>query len=226
LRLAEGKSKAADAAIRRVVAEAANRLRRAKLLPAYVEITLAVGDVAAARAAAAEFIEIVGDYNTPALRAAAASAMGSVLLADGDARGALVELRQAWQVWQDFGAAYEAARVRVLIGLGCRALGDEDSATLELEVAGRVFAHLGAAPALAWVEALNRLHAGAGELRLTARERQVLRLLAAGKTNRAIAVDLVVAEKTVDRHVTNLFTKLGVSSRAAATAYAYEHRLL
>jgi DNA-binding NarL/FixJ family response regulator len=129
-------------------------------------------------------------------------------------------------VWRELDAPYEAARVRVLIALGCRALGDEDSAALELDAARRVFAQLGAGPDLTRVTALNRTRIDPAAHGLTARELQVLRLLATGKTNRAIAADLIVADKTVDRHVTNIFTKLGVSSRAAATAYAYQHRLL
>jgi DNA-binding CsgD family transcriptional regulator len=191
-----------------------------------VEIALAIADVSAARDAADELAEIAGTYDTPALRATAGYANGSVLLAEGDARRALGVLRSAWEEWRALQAPYEAARTRVLIGLGCRALGDEESTALELDTARRVFVELGAAPDLARVEQLMRKHADANAHGLTPRELQVLRLVATGKTNHAIAADLVIAEKTVDRHVTNIFTKLGVSSRAAATAYAYEHRLL
>ena len=226
LRLAEGKTVVAEAAIRRVVAETTDRLRRSKLLPAHVAIMLDVGDVRTARDAARELTEIADDYDTPALRAAADHALGAVLLAEGDARGALVALRRAWQVWRELDAPYEAARVRVLIALGCRALGDDDAAALELDAARRVFVQLGAAPDVSRVDTLTRRQTDTLAHGLTARELQVLRLLATGKTNRAIAADLVLAEKTVDRHVTNIFTKLAVSSRAAATAYAYEHRLL
>lgn len=224
--LAEDKTEAAEAAIRRVVAETTDRLRRAKLLPAHVEIMLAVGDVAAARAAGDELGEIADAYDTPAVRAAAGRALGGVLLAEGDARSALGALRGAWELWRQLDAPYEAARVRVLIALGCRGLGDEESAALELDAAGRVFGELGAAPDLTRVEDLTRRQTDAAAHRLTRRELQVLRLVATGKTNHAIAADLVIADKTVDRHVTNIFAKLGVSSRAAATAYAYQHRLL
>jgi DNA-binding NarL/FixJ family response regulator len=148
------------------------------------------------------------------------------MLAEGDARNALGALRGAWQTWRELEVPYEAARVRVLIGLGCRALGDEEGAALELDAARRVFAQLGAAPDLTRTAALAREKIDAASSGLSARELQVLRLVATGKTNRAIAADLLLAEKTVDRHVTNIFTKLGVSSRAAATAFAYEHRLL
>jgi ATP/maltotriose-dependent transcriptional regulator MalT len=225
LRLSEGKSKAAEAAIRRVVAETTDRLRRSKLLPGHIEIMLAIGDVPAAREAANELTEIADDY-TSILRASAGHARGAVLLAEGDPREALVALRGAWQVWREVDAPYEAARVRVLIALGCRALGDEDAAAMELDAARRVFAQLGAAPDLTRVTTLTRKQTDTAAHGLTARELQVLRLVATGKTNHAIATDLLLAEKTVDRHVTNIFTKLGVSSRAAATAYAYEHRLL
>ena len=226
LRLAQGRTDAAEAAIRRVIAETSEKFRRAKLLPAHVEIMLAVGEVQAARDAADELTGITESYDTPALRAVAGHAGGAVLLAEGDARAALVVLRRAWQVWRELKAPYEAARVRVLVGLGCRALGDEEAAAMELDAARSVFVQLGAAPELARLKVLARREAALRPGGLTARELQVLRLLAAGKTNHAIASDLLLAEKTVDRHVSNIYSKLGVSSRAAATAYAYQHRLL
>jgi len=226
LRLAQGRTDAAAAAIRRVLAETSEKFRRARLLPAQVEIMLAVGEVKAAADAASELTGIASGYETAALRAVADHAHGAVLLAEGDARAAVVALRGAWQVWRELEAPYEAARVRVLVGLGCRALGDEEAAAMELDAARGVFAQLGATPDLARLETLDGRAGAAKGHGLTARELQVLRLLAAGKTNHAIATDLVLAEKTVDRHVTNIYTKLGVSSRAAATAYAYQHRLL
>jgi DNA-binding NarL/FixJ family response regulator len=186
---------------------------------------LAVGDVPAARHAADELTGIAERYATPALRAMAGHAHGAVLLAEGDAGAAVVALRAAWRTWRELGAPYEAARVRVLVGLGCRALGDEEAAAMELDAARGVLAQLGAAPDLARLATLDRRDAAEGH-GLTARELQVLRLVAAGNTNHAIATELVLAEKTVDRHVSNIYTKLGVSSRAAATAYAYQHRLL
>jgi ATP/maltotriose-dependent transcriptional regulator MalT len=226
LRLAEGDAPAAEGSIRRVVEETTDRLRRAQVLPAHVEIMLAVGDVAAAHEAADELAELADDYDTPVLRAMAGRAVGAVLLAEGNARIALGALRRAWDLWRELDASYEAARVRVLIALSCRSLGDEDSAALELDSALRVFKSLGAAPDATQVERLARTPTVGEAHGLTPRELQVLRLLATGKTNRSIAEDLVLAEKTVDRHVSNTFAKLGVSSRAAATAYAYQHRLI
>jgi DNA-binding CsgD family transcriptional regulator len=226
LRLAQGKTDAAATAIGRAVTETTDRLRRVKLLPAQVEIMLGAGEVQAARDAAAELIQMAGAYSTPALRATANHARGAVLLADGDAHTALVALRGAWQLWRELQAPYEAARVRVLVGLACRQLGDREAAAMEFDAARTVFAQLGAAPDLARVEALARSGAASNTHGLTERELQVLRLLATGTTNHAIANELVLSEKTVHRHVSNIFTKLGVSSRAAATAYAYEYHLL
>jgi DNA-binding NarL/FixJ family response regulator len=148
-----------------------------------------------------------------------------VLLADGDTRGALESLRRALADWRELEAPFEASSVRVLIGLACRKFGDEDAARMELDAARHVFRQLGAAPDLARVEHLSRTSAPKAAGGLSAREVQVLRLVAAGKTNRMIAADLVISEKTVARHVSNIFTKLGLSSRAAATAYAYDHGL-
>jgi DNA-binding CsgD family transcriptional regulator len=223
LRLAQGQPAAAQAAIRRALEEAVDLPGRARLLPAAAEIALAAGDRAAARAAAGELAEAAGRLDAPLLDATAAAASGAVRLADGDARAALVDLRAAWAAWRELGAPYEAARARVGIGLACRALGDPDSAALELDAARAVFEELGAAPDLAGLERLTGRAPAGG---LTPREVQVLRLVATGKTNRAIAAELLLSERTVDRHVSNIFTKLGVSSRAAATAWAYQHQLV
>jgi DNA-binding NarL/FixJ family response regulator len=225
LRLAQGRGDAAGAAVRRVLGETGDRLARARLLPAAVEILLATGDLAGARLAAAELAAIAGDYGTLALRAAADHARGAVLLAGGDAAAAVAALRAAWRAWHELEVPYEAARARLLIGLACRDLGDEDAAAMELDAARTVLAGLGATPDLDRLERLAG-RAGSGSGGLTARELEVLRLVAAGATNHAIATRLHLADKTVHRHVSNIYTKLGVSSRAAATAYAYRHHLL
>ncbi|MBI1885724.1 MAG: DNA-binding response regulator [Chloroflexi bacterium] len=226
LRLAQGQVDAAKAAIRRVVDEAQDHVARAKLLAAHVEIMLATSDVQAARVSADELSEIADDFDAPLLHAISARATGAVFLGEGDARAALAALRHAWTAWQELDAPYEAARVRVLIGLCCRELGDEDTAEMELDAARWVFQQLGAAPDLARVEKLSRKAAAKSAGGLTVREVEVLRLLATGRTNRAIAADLFLSEKTVARHVSNIFAKVGLSSRAAATAYAYQHDLV
>jgi DNA-binding CsgD family transcriptional regulator len=226
LRLAEGSDTAAAAAIRRVVDETGDRLKRAGLLPAYVEIMLAVGDAEEARSACRELAEVAKGSEGGMLGAMASHARGAVELAQGDPRAALVALRRARHLWQELEAPYEAARVRALLGLACRALGDDDSAELDLGAARDVFAQLGAAPDLARLDSLIRRTASDDAHGLTSRELEVLRLVAAGNSNRGIASTLVISERTVDRHVSNIFAKLGVSSRAAATAYAYEHQLV
>jgi len=224
LRLAQGQIAAAEAASRRVVDEARDLITRSKILPAHVEIMLACNDVPAARVAADELSKIADEVGAPLLRAIAAHAQGAVLLGEGHERAALTSLRQAWSTWQQLEAPYEAARARVLIGLACRALGDEDGAGMELDAARLVFEQLGAAPDGDRVEALAG--GAATPAGLTGREVEVLGLVATGKTNRQIADDLVISEKTVARHLSNIFTKLGVTSRAGATAYAYQHDLV
>ena len=226
LRLTQGRVDAAEAAIRRVVDGTDDRVARSRLLPAHVEIMFAAGDVLAARAAADELSEMAADLDAPLLRALATHAHGAVLLLEGDAQAAHGTLRDAWTAWQRLEVPYEAARVRVLIGLACRQLGDQDTAEMELDAAGWVFQELGAAPDLARAHALSRKWAAKPAGGLTARELEVPRLVATGKTNRSIAADLFLSEKTVARHVSNIFSKLGLSNRAAATAYAYEHHLV
>ena len=226
LRLAKGRSDAAAAAIRRVAGETTEALKRAGLLPAYVEIMLAVGEIEEARSACRELEETVERFESAILGAMAAHARGAVELAGGDARAALVALRRALQVWQELEAPYEAARVRVLLGLACRSLGDGDGAGLELEAARSAFEQLGAAPDLAYIDSLAPPTAATASHGLTGRELEVLRLVAAGKSNREIATALVISEHTVARHLQNIFAKLGVSSRTAATAFAFERDLV
>jgi ATP/maltotriose-dependent transcriptional regulator MalT len=226
LRLAQGDADGAAAGIRRALAETIEPLRRSRLLPAHAEIMVAAGDLEEARNACRELGEIAAAYPSAMLEAIAAHEQGSVELAAGDARGALVSLRRAWQIWQELEAPYEVSRTRVLLGLACRELGDEDSATLELEAARAAFEELGARPELARVDALVRSGDAGDTHGLTARELEVLRLVAAGKTNREIAGVLVLSEHTIARHVQNILTKLRVSSRTAATKFAFEHDLV
>jgi DNA-binding CsgD family transcriptional regulator len=185
---------------------------------------LSAGDVDEARRASGELEELAAGSGRPMLEAIAAQVRGAVELGEGDPRAALEPLRRACRLWQELDAPYEVARVRRLVGLACRELGDDDSAALELEAARAAFEQLGAAPDLARLDSL------AGETEetygLSARELEVLRHVAAGKTNREIAAELVVSEHTVARHLQNIRTKLGVSSRTAAAAFAFEHKLV
>jgi DNA-binding CsgD family transcriptional regulator/tetratricopeptide (TPR) repeat protein len=223
LRLAQGKPEAAAAAIRRALAEAADPLPRARLLPAAVEILIAAGDLPAAASAAGDLADIAAAHDTTALHAMAAYASGSVALAECSFEAALPPLRRAHLLWHELDVPYEAARARVLLAVACRALGDEDSAAMELETARQVFVQLGAAPDTARLDALVGRTAAPGGL--SPRELEVVRLIAAGRTNSAIAAELYLSEKTVARHVSNIFGKLGVGTRTAAAAYAFEHGL-
>jgi ATP/maltotriose-dependent transcriptional regulator MalT len=187
---------------------------------------LAAGDVQEACSACRELEEIAENIDTDALRAMAAHGRGAVALAQGDAQGALGPLRRAFEAWQQVEVPYAAACVRVLVALACRSLGDEETAALEFSLAGSIFQQLGATPDLARLDALEKREPPVNRQPLTSRELQVLRLITVGKTNKAIATELSLSERTIDRHVSNILTKLDVPSRAAATAYAYTQKLL
>jgi len=223
LQLARGDVAAATASIRRAMAEATDEMVRARMLEPAAEIALAAGDVAAARAAADRLGEVADALDAPLLRAMAARTEGAVRLAEGDVAGALALLRRAWEAWRELEAPYEAARVRVRTAEACRRLGDQDGAAIETEAAREVFTRLGAEADLAAL--LGERDPASFPGGLSAREVEVLRLVSAGLTNRAIAEALTISERTVDRHVSNIYTKLDVSTRAAATAFAYEHGL-
>ena len=222
MRLAQGNRDAAVASIRRVVGETTDRPRRAGLLSAFAEIMLAAGELDEARRACSELEEISEECDSEMLRAMLAATSGAVELAAGDPAGALVRLRAASKAWSELEAPYEAARARMLVGCACRELGDEEAFGLELAAARAVFEELGAAPDVAAVAALL---GGRDTHGLSDRELEVLRLIATGKSNREIATTLVISEHTVARHVQNIFRKLDVSSRTAASAFAYEHDL-
>jgi DNA-binding CsgD family transcriptional regulator/tetratricopeptide (TPR) repeat protein len=226
LRLAQGQKDAANTAIRRMAGEDRETGGRARILDAYVEIVLAANDVAAARTASDELAEIAGQHGIAFLRALSCRATGAVLLAEGDPRSALIELRQSWSIWCELQAPYEAARVRLLIAQACRGLGDEANALLGLTAARQTFMELGAAVDLAQAEALLSKDGKRSAGPLSGRELEILRLVATGLTNRRIAERLHISDKTVARHVSNIFTKLDLSSRSAATAYAYDHKLV
>jgi DNA-binding NarL/FixJ family response regulator len=191
-----------------------------------VEVLLAVGEIEAARRAGEELESLAVDFGSATLAAMADQARGAVELAGGAPTTALTALRRAARGWQELDAPYEAARTRELVGLCCHALGDEDGGNLELEAARAAFAELQAAPDLARVDSLLAADSTADRHGLTDREVEVVRLVAAGKSNRDIAETLVISEHTVARHLQNIFAKLGVSSRTAAGAFAFTHDLV
>ncbi|MBT2554543.1 helix-turn-helix transcriptional regulator [Arthrobacter sp. ISL-5] len=251
LRLAQGKPDQAQSLLRQAMDGAAPDYRR-RMLAARVEIELAAGDARAARAAMEELASLCASIDMPMLHALAEQSEASVLFHEGDPQAALVLLRRAWSRWLSLDAPFEAACCRALLASLCAALGDEESARLEREAARAVFSELGAAPALSGLELSGAELSGpeqpapvAPDARteplptsgndvghaavagpLTARETEVVRLVSAGLSNRDIAAELFISEKTVARHLSNVFTKLGLTSRAAATAYAYRHGLV
>ncbi len=222
--LARGSSDAAAAAIRRLLAETGDPVSRCRLLPPAVDVLVAVGAVEEARAAAADLDQVAALVGTQALKASAAYASGAIELAHGDAGGALPYLRKARQLWARADCPFEGARVRHLTGRALAVLGDQESARQELEAAEAGFRELGATPSAQEVERLLRPEGHPAGL--TAREVEVLRLVASGRSNTQIATELVLSEKTVARHLSNIFTKLDVGSRTAAAAYAFEHGLV
>jgi ATP/maltotriose-dependent transcriptional regulator MalT len=233
LRLAQGRSDEAVAAVNRVFEQhpltgANAAVRRAGVLAAAIEIGLAVGDLATAERATAELEQVAANFGSDYLRASARSARGEVALAGGDPATANAVLREALQDWQRLDAPYEAARVRTAMARACQSIGDLDTAGLEFEAARSTFEQLGAAPDVTALDAMRQPVEGGGPEApggLTPREVEVLQLVATGASNREVAVTLVISERTVARHLSNLFTKLGVSTRSAATAWAYEHGL-
>jgi DNA-binding CsgD family transcriptional regulator len=220
LRVAQGNAAAGLAGVRRALGEATDAAERTRLLPALVEILLARGDVAAARGACEELERLAAGHVSEQLGAIVAQARGAAELAAGEPSVALPLLRSACRTWQELAAPYETARVRVLISGACSGLGDRDAAAIELQEAQATFRRLGASPGP------ERPAPGATGAGLTARELEVLRMLATGRSNKAIAAELVLSERTVDRHVSNILAKLGVASRTAAAAYAFEHALV
>src|SRR5690606_32768217 len=232
LRLAQGDVDAAGAAMLRGVSETDRRqglggspAARLRVLRGCVDVMIAAGAFDAARTAADELEAIAAGTETPYLHASSAHATGAVLLAEGDARAALAALREAWTTWQQLDAPYEAAQVRALIGRACRRLGDEETARSHCEAAARTFDRLGAAPALAGLESPVDEPEAFPANRLSARELQVLGLVAQGRSNREIAARLFISEHTVAGHLSSIFGKLGVNSRTAAAAYAFDHGL-
>jgi ATP/maltotriose-dependent transcriptional regulator MalT len=240
LRLAQGKPDQAQSLLRQAM-DGADPTHRRQMLAARVEIELAAGDAQAARAAMEELASLCTSIDMPLLHALAEQSQAAVLFHGGDPEAALVPLRRAWSRWLSLDAPFEAARCRALMARLCAALGDQESARLEREAARAVFNELGATPALSELEQSvpiapdtrtaptpptgNDTHHAAGAGPLTARETEVVQLVSAGLSNRNIAAHLFISEKTVARHLSNIFTKLGLTSRAAVTAYAYQHGL-
>jgi len=225
LRLMQGQPDVAKAAIRQLENEKKDPIARSRMLPAYIEIMIAVDELDDARQAADELSKIALEFQANYLDAVACYAQGSILLATEEIHAALEKLRESWTLFNEIEAVYESARARVLIGRTCQLLGDQDTANMEFEAAQNIFKQLGARPDLELLDAQTG-HTTEAVHGLTPREQEVLQLLATGKTNKEIASELFISERTVDRHVSNILGKLNVPSRSAATAFAYEHNLI
>lgn len=221
LRLAQGRIDSATTIVTEALgAQSWNRLARAKLLPAHVQITIAAGDLDRAAASVAELESIAETFDSPTIAAHASAARGRLQLATGDP-AATTTLRGNLQQWLELGVPYEVATAWMLLGQAYNAAGDQQSATESFASAGALFDQLGAALDARRLRALSTPKPFPGGL--TEREMEVLRLVAAGRTNKEVAAELHLSEKTVSRHLTNIFSKIDVSSRAAATAFAYRH---
>jgi DNA-binding NarL/FixJ family response regulator len=212
LRLQMGNAGGAATSVRSAVAAAGtDPLRRAPLCAAAVEIAVAAGRLDDAAVAASELAATAATYATSGLEAMAAGARGAVLLAEGLAEEALPVLRDACRRWQELGATYDAAGVRVRLAEAYRALGDEASAAAEIARAEATYERLGAhRPARETPDGLTR------------RECEVLTLVADGHSNRQIGEMLYISDRTVARHLTNIFHKIGVTSRTQAARYAVD----
>lgn len=225
LRLAQKQYEVAAASIQHAFDEAKDPLKRIRIIPAYVEIMLATGKLHKARLGAGDLSAMTEKYNAPFLNALSAYTQGTMLLEEDKDLEALMKLRHSCALWQSLNVPYETARVRLLIGTVYRKRGDEDSASMELTAAQWVFQQLAATPDLRRAELLIKEKHAPDSDGLSLRELQVLRLVAAGETNKTIASKLFISERTVERHLSNIFNKLGVGSRTAATAFAFNHHI-
>jgi ATP/maltotriose-dependent transcriptional regulator MalT len=225
LRLAQGRAQTSLVSLRRALEENTYVFTRARLLPAAAAAAISTGELADAHAFADELGAAAQCHDSAYLRAVAAETAGAVCLAEGDAAQSLTLLRRGLHEWLSVRAPYEVARCRVLVARACRLLGDTESAQMEAQAAAQVFTELGAHHDLSLLVA-DTPGSAVRQDGLTPRELEVLRALATGQSNKGIAEQFVLSERTVARHVANIFVKIGVNSRTAATAYAYDHRLL
>jgi len=226
--LESGRHDEALAGVQQALLEEGEPCRRARLLAAHVEIAVEAGRADLAEDPALELEALAHRFGTPGLRAWAGQARGTALLGADDPEGALPHLRVALFEYDAMGAAYDAATCRALLGKAFGALGDDRAAHVETEAGRRAFEDLGATPRVAWLTRLTAGVAGPTTLPggLTERETQILALVAEGSSNREVARRLVISEKTVARHLANVYLKLGVGSRTAASAWAHRQGLV
>jgi DNA-binding CsgD family transcriptional regulator/TolA-binding protein len=225
LRLAQNEKDLAIKSIRNAMDETKAPLQRIKILQAYIEIMLVHDKIAEARSAVDELDTVAEKYGTTFLEAITTYCRGAVFLKEGDLAAAIDSLSKSLNFLNDLNAPYEAAAARLLLGIAYRAQGDQDTAAMELAAARWIFKELEALPDLEKVEALLNIKNEPDLHGLTLRELQVLRLVSEGETNKAIAGKLFISERTVERHLSNIFNKLQVNSRTEATTFAYKHKI-
>jgi ATP/maltotriose-dependent transcriptional regulator MalT len=228
LRLAQGRADAARSIIEGCTSGAVNPLGRANLLPTVIHVAVAGGDLEGADAALDELQEIATTFDLPEMTAALMASRGRVQLARGEAGLARATLQEALERWRALDVPYEVASVGTLLGQALHESGDEIGAVAAFTAASQQFDQIGAHLDARRVLGGGSTTAGRRVLpaSLTEREAEVLRLVAAGLTNNEIAARLFLSAKTVSRHLSNIFTKIGVTSRAGATAFAFEHDLV
>ncbi len=226
LRLAQGQNDAAETSIRNTLLETKDPKRRAELLPAVVKIMITVKQTEEAFKAEKELCVLARDFNVPYLLAMCFYCQGMVSHAKGDTRLTLEQLQKALKFWNSLNMPYESAITRELKGLVYMEMNDKDNSEAELMAAGWIYDQLGAIPDLERINGFLNRKDHSETFGLSLRELQVLQLVALGKTNKLVADELFISERTVDRHVSNIFNKLNVSSRVEATAYALKHQML
>ncbi len=226
LRLAQGQHDAAETSIRNTLKETKDTKKRAELLPAVVRIMIDVKRPKEALEATGELSRIAGEFDAPYLHAMSAHCRGAVFLAEGSFQYALEHLEKALKIWKRLHLPYESAHTRELKGRVYREMGDKDNSDLAYAAAKWVYEQLRAMPDLERINRLLNQKRSQETYSLTLRELQVLQLVAAGKTNKSVAGDLFISERTVDRHVSNIFNKLRVSSRVEATTFALKNKIL
>lgn len=202
----------------RVALAGLNRLDRMSLLRGAVEVALARGDVDEAERHCEELESGAAAFGTPGFRAWAAHARGAVLVRRGEHASALDVLEDALREYRTQQCRYEIAQVYEWMALAHQALGDHETAAADTATADNIYTQLGVEP----VEPCGATAPGG----LTKREVDILRRIAGGATNKQVAEQICISEKTVGRHLANIYAKLGVSSRTAALAWAHDNNLL
>ena len=226
LRLAQGDAVTARTSLETALAATDPPLPRVPLLTALADVAEASQDRDLAGSVAAELAVIAGSFSTPGIQARAATAAGVAHLLADEPDQALATLREACRTWRSVGGRYETARAQVRLARALAAIGDADASTRERQQARATFEELGARLDLDHLAATGHVTARTAPGGLTDREVEVLRLVADGATNAAIAEQLTISERTVERHVSNIFLKLDVSSRTQAARFAFEHGLV